>query len=361
MPQLGPWRKSGQGDPTGGFPPPTRGLLGPVTTMPGGRQPANPTTGSNPLREALLQADTAVRSAANVLTFGWADKAEAAADALEQGGTSGWGRRYSAELAQQHARDAYDAGHRRVAQLAGDTAGVVLSVVGGPLEGVARLPGAVGLTARDMRAILGAGAATGVAGQRVADAVAGRPSSWQNEVGAGIGGLAQAGTLFLAPQRSAAIGGAVTSATQDILNGRPISFDAAAQGAAGGGLLGRIGSNIGTYGSDNLPPVAKGWLGEAMGSTRSIVNGLRRDWVKKTKDPIPGTTKGWFPDGRRGDLRFEDKFGPGATLSDNQKLAQSALGDKFWLNHFQPEDFGRAVSIPAAASAPTLTDQSPDQ
>ncbi len=190
-------------------------------------------------------------------------------------------------------------------------------------------PVPVGLTARDTAAVLGAGAATGIVGQRVADLAGGRPSSWQNDVGAGVGGVAGAGTLFLGPQRAGAISGAVTSAAQDILNGRPISWEDAGQGAAAGGLLGRVVGSTGQQWSENLAPVAKGQLGETLGNIRSTVNGLPRDWGPKFADPIDGSSKKWVPDGVSGDVRFEDKFGAGAGLSTNQKLAQSALGGNF--------------------------------
>lgn len=53
------------------------------------------------LREAALQADTAVRGAANVLTFGGADHLAAGMDALIQpGGLGGWRQRYDANMAQ---------------------------------------------------------------------------------------------------------------------------------------------------------------------------------------------------------------------------------------------------------------------
>jgi hypothetical protein len=366
MPQLGSWRNNAQGSATDGSSAPGGGLLDPAThpssATSGGYQPVNGANAAHGLHEALLQADTAVRSAANILTFGLADNLEARVDALAQGGTNGWGQRYQADLAQQHARNAYDTGHRRAAQLIGDVAGVGLSLIS-PVKGaaVARLPGAVGLTARDTAAILGAGAATGVVGQRAADLVNGQPSSWQDDVGAGIGGVAGAGSLFLGPQRAGAIGGAVTSAAQDVLNGRSISLEDAGEGAAAGGLFGRFAGNAGEQWSEKLPSKAKGRLGEALGDIRSTVNGLPRDWGPKAAATIAGTRKWWFPDGVSGDVRFEDKFGAKARLSTNQKMAQSALGDNFWLTHLLPEDIGKATSIPAAASAPIPMDVSRDQ
>lgn len=359
MPQLRPLRNNGQGGPEGS--PPTGGLLDPAThpgsTTSGGYQPINGATVSHGLHEALLQADTAVRSAANLLTFGWADNAEAAADALAEGGAGGWRQRYNVELAKQHARDAYDTGHRRVAQLVGDAAGLGLSVAAAPVKGVvaaARLPGAVGMTGRDAAAILGAGGLSGITGQRMADLATGQRSSWQDDLGAVTGGVVGAGALALGPQRAGAISGAVTSATQDLLNGRPLSWEDAGKGAMAGGLLGRAAGSAGQQWSGNLTRAAKGRLGEALGDIRSTVNGLPRDLARKSADKIAGTSKWWFPDGKSGDVRFEDKFGTKAKLSTNQKMARAALGHNFWLNHFLPEDVGKAASVPAVALRPIL-------
>jgi hypothetical protein len=58
----------------------------------------------------------------------------------------------------------------------------------------------------------------------------------------------------------------------------------------------------------------------------------------------------WYPDGRSGPVRFEDKFGVSAELSPNQILAQQALGDNFRLYHFLPADFGKAASVPVGVS-----------
>jgi|GEM_PF-3994877 len=90
------------------------------------------------LKEAGLQADTFVRSAANTATFGLADNAEAAADAAFGGGGSGdWAHRYQNELNQQKQRDVYDSIHRGVAKRLGEIGGVGLDFLGGAEGGVA--------------------------------------------------------------------------------------------------------------------------------------------------------------------------------------------------------------------------------
>ncbi len=96
------------------------------------------------LKEAGLQADTAVRNAANTLTFGLADKADSAINAaLGQGGPGNWADRYQAELNQDAARNVYDSIHRGVAKRLGEIGGVGLGlgdvgVLGA--EGAAALP-----------------------------------------------------------------------------------------------------------------------------------------------------------------------------------------------------------------------------
>lgn len=79
------------------------------------------------LKEAGLQADTFVRNAANVATFGLADKAEAAADALFDHTPGDWLQHYKASLNDQVARTLYDSSHRPIAQTAGRIAGVGLA------------------------------------------------------------------------------------------------------------------------------------------------------------------------------------------------------------------------------------------
>jgi hypothetical protein len=85
--------------------------------------------------------------------------------------------------------------------------------------------------------------------------------------------------------------------------------------------------------------------------------GQRRVWAPKARDRIyEGQAKPyWYPDGRSGPVRFEDKFGVNAELSPNQILAQQALGDNFQLYHFLPADFGKAAAVPVAAAAPHVT------
>jgi hypothetical protein len=150
----------------------------------------------------------------------------------------------------------------------------------------------------------------------------------------------------------------LTSIVQDALNGRPIDWQQASQAATSGQIGAALGSDAGRNWSDGLPPVAKGELGEVLGDARSTINGMRRDWTGKTKDPLPGRSY-WVPDGRSGPIRFEDKFGYGATLSDRQILAQSHLGDDFVLYHHTPDDVARLFAVPGSSIGSKLS--APDQ
>jgi hypothetical protein len=118
--------------------------------------------------------------------------------------------------------------------------------------------------------------------------------------------------------------------------------------------------------------VAKGKFGEALGDIRAFVNGEGRIRNKKLAPVAEGDARTihkqrWRPDATDGPIpkdwtqpmpkMFEDKFGYGATLSDNQKLAQSLLGSKFQLNHFTPGDVGLMTGIPAAGFGPQIINQ----
>jgi hypothetical protein len=303
---------------------------------------------------ALMQAQAAVRGATNVLTFGGADHLAAGVDALVGGGFDHWRQRYIANLAQERARDHYDALNRSGAQAAGQVGGTLLGVgLVGPVEGALgtapRLAGAARLTSREVAAVLGGGALTGLGMQTASDVLAGgRRSSLGDKAGAALGGAAGAAALPLGPARAGAVGGWVMSAAQDALNGRPISLDRAGKSAMAGGIFGGLAGKTGMRAANDLPSSAKGRLGEVMGDVRSTINGQRRAWGPKSRDYLAGDDY-WYPDARSGSARFEDKFGYGAELSPNQARAQSLLGPDFRLYHFTPDDIGGVLSVPAAA------------
>src|SRR6185312_2286073 len=146
-------------------------------------------------------------------------------DALVSGGFAHWRDRYEANLAEEHARDRYDASHRAPAQAIGQVGGTALGLaLVGPAEGSValspRLAGAATLTGRETAALLGAGAGTGLAMQTASDiAAGGRRSSNGDKAGAALGGAASVAALPLGPARAGAVGGWITSASQDAFNG----------------------------------------------------------------------------------------------------------------------------------------------
>jgi len=78
------------------------------------------------MREAGLQMDTAMRSAADTLSMGTADEIAAGADALFSGGVDGYRDRYEAALARELERDEYDEMHRAAARAIGESAATAL-------------------------------------------------------------------------------------------------------------------------------------------------------------------------------------------------------------------------------------------
>ena len=120
-------------------------------------------------------------------------------------------------------------------------------------------------------------------------------------------------------------------------------------GGAIGGAAGRTGRDA----ANDLSPKAKGKLGQAMGEARSAINGQARDHGPKARDYVADKIY-WYPDGRSGTIRFEDKFGYGADLSRNQKIAQSVLGQDFKLYHFTPDDIGSLSGLLGSTAASQL-------
>jgi hypothetical protein len=307
-----------------------------------------------------------LRSAANTLTLHSADRVAAAADALlQRGGLGNWGSRYQANLADQTRRNNYDAVHRPAAQAAGALLGTALGLkMMGPMEGelaaARRLPGTAPLTMRERAGMAAGGAAAGLGMQWLGDGFdGGRRSSAGDNEGAAAGGAA--GALAAAPfgpARAGAILGAATSAAQDWFNRRPIAAENAGESALLGNLFGGLGGILGRNVSNELSTEVKGRLGEDLGDARRMLNGYgRRPFRVKELEKIGDTGRQWEPDDVSGKLRFEDKFGRRARLTDPQKLARRELGPQFYFNHALPADAGKMTGVPAAAAGPQMADR----
>lgn len=313
------------------------------------------------LREARAQATAAGRGALDTLTFGHGDTLAAGLETLaDSNGPSDWRTRYEDHLVREAAQSQYDASHYKIARTTGQVAGVVVPMVltGGESAALSaagkagpRLAGAAARTGRELAAALGAGAGVGAGVQHVSDMISGRQPSWRSDLAAGAGGAADVAAIVarLGPGRAGGVNGAVTSAVEDLLNGRPISLQRASQSALGGHAIGGVAGELGRRGSDALGKQAKGRLGEALGAVRSAVNGMPREAVPKSLVRIEGTGRSWRPDGRSGGQYFEDKFGYGAGLTTNQRLARKVDPHTFNLYHFIPDDVGAIFAAPGAA------------
>lgn len=321
------------------------------------------------LREGVLQADTAARSAANTFTFGGADSLAAGLDALVPS-DKGIGERYEANLAAEQARNDYDALHRPLARQVGMGAATALALFGEPGPAAAKLFAAVrptaakrlttvALSGRDTAAILGGGAASGLALQNLSDVAAHKPGDWRDNLGAMAGGLAGAAALGFTPGRAAAIGSATTTAVQDLLHRRGVSLEDLSRSAVAGRAVGALAAKTGAQLSQSLTKQAKGRLGEALGTVRSAINRMEREpGPKQLVKPDPAR-RGTVPDGHHGDILFEDKFGLKAALRKGQRIAQSILGPNYIVYHWLPEDIGRILSSSLAGLGSQLANAPP--
>jgi hypothetical protein len=297
-------------------------------------------------------------------TFGGGDYLTAALSAA-RGSTdfSDWRRRFQIEKSLEKARDEYDRAHHPRARLAGQVAGTGAQFLAlGPLDGA--LAGGVGLAklagvgrgyrlarttamkAHELGAIGAAGAGAGVGGQVVSDIRSGRPGSPGDYAAAGTGGLVDAvASPWVGPGKASALGGATTSALQDVFNGRPVSYEDAARSAAVAGGIGGV-AGLGARGrTARLSPNAKGRVGERLSRVRTIANA---DYQLAGRDrllPSGALTK---TDGETlRDITIESKLGRWAKLSRAQKEAMRVLGPKYRLDHFTPLDLGLFAGVPA--------------
>lgn len=271
----------------------------------------------------------------------------------------GMSERYDDNLAAEAARNDYDAIHRPLARQAGMAGATALALFAGPGPAAAKRLTTAALSARDAAAILGGGAASGLALQNLSDFLDHRPSDWKDNVGAIVGGLAGSATLPFSPEKAAAFGAATTAAVQNALHHRQVSLEDLSRSAVAGRAVGALAAKTGTELSQSLPKQAKGRLGEALGTVRSAVNRLEREPGPKQLVKLDPKKPGTRPDGRSGDILFEDKFGLKAALSKGQKIAQSVLGPNYIVYHWHPEDVGKILSSSLAGLGSHLVSNPP--
>lgn len=321
------------------------------------RVPAPPTTKSF-LEEAGDQTLAGLRGAQDAFTFGLGDRAYAAIRSLgDANDLADLPTAYARRMAAEAARDRYDAQHYRTARTIGQVAGTAAQIaVLGPTEGVVnggiRIAEATPLIAREIGMLGGAGAVTGVGGQAFSDVARGRLGSVGDYLGAATGGVAGA----LASRSgmagySAALDGGITSAAQDVFNGRAPSIDRAREAAQTGGVAGVFGGIFGRAASNNLTRKEKELLGEEFSRIRTWARGdktmdmgKRRLYLDKRNYTYPdqrtyrGTTEREF---------VESKFGRRAELSKQQKRAYRQLSN-YRVDHTLPRDVGVAIGVPVA-------------
>ena len=227
----------------------------------------------------------------------------------------------------------------------------------GALADATRLKAAAGLVGREVAGLTGLGAVNGAVGQVVMDHALGRGNSASDTAGAALGGAV--GTLGLLasrrPQASAALGGATTSMTQDLLGGRPVSVDEALQSAGLSGATSGLFAPLVSTRVNRLRPSEKGKLGERLSEGRSHLRGDAPREGAKPRVPVGGG-KVAIPDHQtQSGLYVEAKFGPSASLSKNQTKAFSFDPDGFRLDHFLPQDVGAATAAIASNLAMTAS------
>jgi hypothetical protein len=231
------------------------------------------------------------------------------------------------------------------------------------------------LIARERAVVSGAGAAAGVAGQLYSDAMNKRLSSLGSYAGAAAGSALQAQmALHMRPKWAGAGGGAVTSALQDIFNGRPVSALKAAEAAGAGGAAGAIGGVIGRArfyrgASPDWQSIAytnkdKELMGEAYSKFRTLANlDITASTVKKA---LPLKKGGYtVPDQVTRLMQYvESKAGISARLRKRQKQAYNQGDLNYRVDHLLPKDVGALLGFLAAQGGyhlPAYFQDPPDQ
>ena len=325
---------------------------------------------AKPLNE---QGRAALSGFVDEVTFGGADRALSAIDALAQGGLDGFGDRYRSELHSRFAEDAADQKDFTLARTVGQIGGAGVSVValggagGAALKALANAP-RLGRAARlattvDKRFVnpgglttlfAAQGAGTGLGGQALVDVVRGEVSGVPRYMAAAAGGALEGVTSrYAGATAGGAVGGAATSAIGDGAEGRDLSLDRALDAAQMGGAIGGLVSTAGTLRIAGLANREKGLIGEEITRRR-----LKTDGIVPAEKPSYKLENGRQakPDFALDPLHYLDaKLGPYARLTPNQELAQrqiEQLGGAYEADYWKFRDVGDYI----ASGAGTLGD-----
>ena len=326
-------------------------------------------------RDAALQVDTAVRGAADTLTFGFADELSAGASAAFDFRRRSFGDKFADYQAAELARDRADASQRPLARGFGQAIGLGVSLMAPSPAAAARMFSPKLLSEmRGLKGIAvgpriqtkareylvtssGAGLANG-AMQSATDIATGGHGSAGDYLAAMIGGTVAAPVAIArSPKSAGAVEGFTTSAAQDLLNGRPISFDNAMRSSAAGGVSGDIADRLGTAWAKGLSSTQKGKLGErlSMYKTRArghVPNGRgRRLYLSKgytVLDPASSL-----------DELVESKQGPSVEASANQIRAFLEHPGRYRFDWWQPSDVGKITGFGGSSLGVHLADDDP--
>lgn len=315
-------------------------------------------------REALMTADAAVRGAADTLTFSTADEITAglrsAFDFSEGSYLEKYGRYHQAELE----RDQYDSENRAIGRAVGRAIGL-LPMVGartsatllrnGAPKVLSELRGGQALgavpriktTGREAAVASAAGGLVNGAIETGVDLATGGHGNFRDHLGAVVGGVVSTPVaIFGSPSTAGAVEGLVTSASQDILNGRPISFDAAVDSSARGATGAHVGDVLGSAWAKALSSQRKGKLGEALSVLKTRARGgvpigrNERRYLSRSYtvvDPASTAT-----------TTVESKNGPFAEFTPQQLLGWTELPD-YRVDWWQPSDVGRGTAFGGAS------------
>ncbi len=319
-----------------------------------------------------LQADTAVRGAADTLTFGFADEMSAGASAAFDFSDRPFSDKFSDYHAVQLARDQADMRDRPVARGMGQGTGLALSLMASSAASAARMlapkllsemrgmksVGAIPriqTKAREYMVASGAAGLTNGAMQSATDIATGGRGSVGDHLAAVIGGAAAAPVAIArSPKLAGATEGFVTSVAQDLLNRRPISLDDAMRGGAAGAVSGDLADRLGTRWAKGLSSTQKGKLGEQLSMHKTRARG----YVPNGRGQRLYLSKGFTvldPASSLGEL-VESKTGPFASVSKNQLLAFHENPDRYRFDWWQPSDVGKIAGFGGASLGVHLAD-----
>jgi hypothetical protein len=202
---------------------------------------------------------------------------------------------------------------------------------------------------REVAAVAGAGATSGVGTQALGDAITGHRSTFEDYLAAAEAGAMEARLARkFSPVLTGALGSGATSITQDLMNDRAISAEDALTSSALGGVGGYVGNWVGEL-TEQASRAVKGDMGEVLMKLRTLARGdglSKGPWQYNL--PHGGVT---VPDGYIRDGLSEAKFGPHAKLSVRQQQAKSLPDIKYRLDQFLPRDVGALLGVPGSQLA----------